>query len=498
MKLGVLLDASGVACPHEMRGVEVTQVVSDSRLARTGCVFVCIRGIHHDGHEFIENALYCGAAAVVVEGTYDANRFVDAPIITVENTRLTLAYLMDAWYGHPSEGMKFVAITGTNGKTSVAFILKKIFEAASYRCGLIGTVSCLSMGRRLISDNKNRTANMTTPDPEQLYGLLAQMVSDGVEYVFIEATSHALCLDKLAPIRFMAAVFTNLTPDHLDFHGSMKNYLSAKKKLFTAADIAIINMDSEFYDEIANAAQGRTVSCSVMRDEADYRAMSVIDMGTDGFSYRFVTPTSAISFRCHLVGGFNVINTLLAASCAAELGIDVSIINRGIEDVENISGRLEKIKLDETCDFTVFIDYAHTPDALEKLLTAVRGFCRPLQRITVVFGCGGDRDKSKRPIMGEIATRLADHVVITSDNCRSEDPLEIINNILKGTRGRNNFEVISDRRLAIEQVILNARREDVILLAGKGHETYEISNDVRTPFSEREIALAAVAKRNEK
>ncbi|MBQ9080507.1 MAG: UDP-N-acetylmuramoyl-L-alanyl-D-glutamate--2,6-diaminopimelate ligase [Clostridia bacterium] len=498
MELRALLSAAGITCPDYDGTINITSIVSDSRQACEGCLYVCIRGLNHDGHLFIREALSAGASAIVVEegaqaGGYDAAR----AIITVPKTRQSLACLFDAWYGSPSTKMKFIAVTGTNGKTSVTCILKKIFESALCRCGLIGTVSCLSMDRRLFSDNRDTLANMTTPDPEQLYEMLAEMANDGVEYVFIEATSHALKLDKLAPLHFAAAIFTNLTPEHLDFHGSMENYLAAKKKLFAMSDMAVINMDSEYYNDIAASCVGRVISCSSAGRSADYRAIGVLDDGIDGVSYTLSSARAVVRIKSHIPGSFNVMNTLQAAACAAELGIRPVVIAQAIAAMSGIDGRLEKVKLGYGADFSVFIDYAHTPDALENLLKSVRSFGRPDQRITVLFGCGGDRDKSKRPIMGEIATRLADLTVITSDNCRNEEPQAIIDDILAGITGRSNYKVIADRKRAIEYVIANADKGDIIILAGKGHEAYEINRSGRMPFSEKQIVAQAMQKRKD-
>lgn len=494
MKLGLLCSGAGINCPACAETLEITKIVSDSRQACEGCLFVCIRGLHYDGHLFIREALNAGASVIITEdGTrYEFNAFA----ISVTDTRQSLACLFDAWYGFPSQKMKYIAVTGTNGKTSVTYVLKSIFESALYRCGLIGTVSCLSQNRRLFSGNGDKLANMTTPDPEQLYAMLAEMVNDGIEYVFIEATSHALRLGKLAPLHFCAAVFTNLTPEHLDFHGSMENYLAAKKKLFAMCDIAVINMDSEYYNDIARSASGKVVTCSASGRAADYRAASITDLGIDGISYTLCSAKTVVRVRSHIPGRFSVMNTLEAAACAAELGIRPVVISGAVASVTGIDGRLEKIKLG-TADYSVFIDYAHTPDALENLLESVRGFRRTGQRIVVVFGCGGDRDKSKRPVMGEIATRLADLAVITSDNCRSEDPDAIIADILTGISGRDNFKIVPDRRRAIEQSIAEARTGDIIILAGKGHEMYEINHKGRIPFCEKDIVLTAVGKRCE-
>ena len=497
MELLSLLSLARIEFPDNICSVNITQIVSDSRRACAGCLYVCIRGIHNDGHLFIQDAIDRGASAVIVESGNEVasdNSSASALVISVPNTRKALACLFNAWYGSPSDKMKFVAVTGTNGKTSVTYILKKIFEMALYRCGLVGTVSCLSMDRQLFSNDSSTQTNMTTPDPDRLYYLLSQMADDGVEYVFIEASSHALELDKLYPIHFSAAIFTTLTAEHLDFHGNMEKYIAAKKKLFTMSDLTVVNMDSKYYNDIVGASAGRVVSCSESDRNADYCAVDIVDHGIAGSNYTLRSSGTVIKLNCQLPGRFNIMNTLQAAVCAIELGICPTLIAKAISSITGIEGRMEKIKLRPDIGFSVFIDYAHTPDALENLLSTVRGFCGSKQRIIVLFGCGGARDKSKRPVMGEIATRLADFVVITSDNCRDEAPDEIIGDIVKGVAGAANYTIIVDRKNAIEQTIKNATYGDVIILAGKGHENYEINQFGKVPFSEKQIVLDEVKK----
>ncbi len=497
MELRMLCREAGIVCPEYEGAIEITKVVSDSRRACKGCLYVAIRGLHHDGHLFIREALSAGASAIVVEEGAHCGRefYASAQIITVPGTRQSLACLSDAWYGFPSRKMKLVAVTGTNGKTSVTHILKAIFEAAMYRCGLIGTVSCLSGNRRLFSENRDKLANMTTPDPEELYALLAEMAADNVEYVFIEATSHALHLEKLASLKFEAGIFTNLSPEHLDFHGTMEKYLCSKQKLFGVCSLAVINADSEYYNDIAASCAGRIISCSATGRTADYSASDISDDGIDGISYTLTSARSLLRIKAHMPGKFNVMNTLEAAALAAELGIKPVIISSAIAGLSGIDGRLERVKLGHEADFTVFIDYAHTPDALENLLVSIRGFRREGERIVLLFGCGGDRDRRKRPVMGEISTRLADFTVITSDNSRSEDPAAIIHDILEGVKGRDNYRVIADRKKAIENTIANAQKGDIIILAGKGHETYEINIKGKFPFDERAIVISAFNSR---
>ncbi len=342
MELRILCREAGIVCPEYEGSIEITKIVSDSRRACDGCLYVAIRGLHHDGHLFIREALSAGASAIVVEeGAHCGREIYDASaqIITVPGTRHSLACLSDAWYGFPSRKMKLIAVTGTNGKTSVTHILKAIFEAAMYRCGLIGTVSCLSGNRRLFSENRDKLANMTTPDPEELYALLAEMAADNVEYVFIEATSHALHLEKLASLKFEAGIFTNLTPEHLDFHGTMEKYLASKQKLFGVSSLAVINADSEYYNNIAASCTGRIISCSATGRAADYSASDISDDGIDGISYTLTSARSRVRIKAQMPGKFNVMNTLEAAALAAALHLEggrlagIALLQTAVSDV---------------------------------------------------------------------------------------------------------------------------------------------------------------------
>lgn len=485
--------------------LEISDITSDSRSVKEGSLFVCIKGTKVDGHRFIKDAVEKGAAAVLAEdgADIDVSLFEEsgAPILlTTDNTRRALSFVWNAWYGNPTKNMKLVAVTGTNGKTSVTFMLRAIFGAALIKTGLIGTVVCYSGEERLSIRPEDENANMTTPDPKELYHMLSVMERDGVELVLLEATSHALALDKLAPLHFAAAVFTNLTPDHLDFHVTMENYLGAKKKLFSMADIAIINGDDPYSGSIVEAAENG--GCKKIRlctrDDSkreDYSAASVSHLGADGIEYLLSSVCSVFKIKSPIPGRFTVINTLEAAACALEMGVDSRTVQDALRHMGGIDGRFERVKLCTGADFAVFIDYAHTPDALENLLLTARDFRREGQRIVLLFGCGGDRDKSKRAVMGRIASNLADFVIITSDNSRSELPHDIISDIAVGFDfTRAHAVMIEDRAEAIDYVIKNAMRGDIILLAGKGHEEYEIDRSGKHPFSERNIAKESARK----
>lgn len=486
--------------------LEIIDIFSDSRKVKKDSLFVCISGTKVDGHKHIGEAIEKGASVILAKAgaEIDENLFSHdgAPLLLItENTRKALAHIWNNRYSRPAEDMKLIAVTGTNGKTSITHMLREIFDTALYKTGLIGTVRCYS-GEKLISiRSEDERANMTTPDPRELYEMLAVMHDDGVKYVFIEATSHALALDKLAPLHFEAAVFTNLTTDHLDFHGSMENYLAAKKKLFHMADTAIINGDDPYSASIAEEAEAG--GCKNIRlctlDEhrrCDYTAMNINSLGCDGVEYILSSVCSVFKVKSPIPGRFTVMNTLQAASCALALGIDCRSIQDALRHMKGIDGRFERVKLCPGADFSVFIDYAHTPDALENLLLTARDFRKKGQRIVLLFGCGGDRDRSKRSEMGKIASHFADFTVITSDNSRSEEPRDIISDITVGFdfSARAQALIIEDREEAIYYVIENALHGDIILLAGKGHEEYEIDKNGKHPFSEKKIAREAAEK----
>lgn len=489
MRLSELLREAGLpASPGP--DPEINDIISDSRRARPGCLFVAIRGLHTDGHAYLSEAAQAEAAAAVVADGWAGE--VPLPVVRAADTRAALARLWDAWYGHPAAGMRLVAVTGTNGKTSVSTMLRAICAAGLCRTGLIGTVGCFSGDRQLDTANGDPLANMTTPDPAELYRMLAEMRDDGVDTVILEASSHALALGKLTPLRFAAGIYTNLTPEHLDFHGTMADYLTAKLKLFPACDTAVVNRDDPHWAAVAASCPGRVRTCTC-GGEGDYRAREVRDLGVNGIGY--LLDSSGARFRVHspIPGQFTVQNSLLAAACALELGISPLAVQDALARLGGVEGRLERVPL-LGMPFAVFIDYAHTPDALENLLRTARGFRRGNERIVLLFGCGGDRDPTKRKPMGRIATEMADFTIITTDNPRTEPPGDIIADILRGIDREKPYAVIPRRAEAIDYAIRTARPGDIILLAGKGHERYELDAAGRHPFDEREIVVRAVRR----
>ena len=497
MKLKELCDAAGIFCPSAAMETEITAVVTHTKEVVPGCLFVCIKGLHTDSHLLLGEAVAKGAVCILTEEGSDYEILPNVLYLTAPSTRRALSLLYNAWYGYPTQGLKVIGVTGTNGKTSVTHMLRAILEASLYRCGIIGTVGCESVGRCLESRCRRGTANMTTPDPEDLYRILSEMVRDGVEYVLMEVTSHALALGKLEPIQFEAAIFTNLTPDHLDFHQTMDAYAEAKAMLFQKSKLSVINLDSPYAGRMIFGATGRILTTSCRGKKADYMAEGIEMREEKGVSYRLCSKSSTLRVQCPLPGAFTVANSLQAAACALELGIPASGVKDALGSMAGVNGRMERIKLGLGADFSLFIDYAHTPDALENLLRTAREFKRGSGRIVLLFGCGGDRDTQKRPLMGRIASQLADFVILTSDNSRSEDPYRIIEQILTGIDPQTPHIVIPQRADAIDYAVMQAGENDLILLAGKGHEEYEIRRDGKYPFYEKEIVKAAFAERRQ-
>ena len=497
MKLETLCFLAGLETPSDTRmaACEINAITIDSRAVVPGCMFVCIRGTKADGHAYVKQALEQGAAAVVIEREVPIMKGSGAIFIRVGDSRRALAHLCDAFYGHPAQGMRLIGVTGTNGKTSVSTMLKAIFDAAMIPCGLIGTVQCVCRNRVLPIRSANPNANMTTPDPSELYHMLALMKEDGVQVVIMETTSHALALHKLDPLTFDAAIFTNLTPEHLDFHGTMAHYFSAKASLFSRAKLAVINADDKAATQLMPYCKGRVVRTSTGDKCAEYRATNIHIQGVQGVSYSLSSSAVNATVTSPIPGVFTVSNSLQAAACALEMGIGVRVVRDALAALSGVAGRMERVKFDHPVDFSLFIDYAHTPDALENLLRTARGFCGDGERIVLIFGCGGDRDKTKRPVMGAVASRFSDVVYVTSDNSRSENPDGIIRDILEGVDREKDYFVIRDRTLAIRTAIFNAKAGDIILLSGKGHEKYEIDAAGKHPFDEKSIAIQAAHER---
>ncbi len=470
--------------------LDVVEIFCDSRKVVTRGLFIAIEGLHTDSHAYISEAVSHGAVAAVVcraalsDGRVDVGE-CDVPLIAVEDSREAFARIWAAWYGNPQKKMKFIGVTGTNGKTSVCGMIYDILTRAGHKCGLIGTTGSVSLSERLDIRPESALANMTTPDPPELYRTLDLMQKDGVEYVIAEITSHALALGKVCPIDFQIGIFTNLTEDHLDFHLDMESYFEAKKRLFSRSARAIINIDDKYGRRLAGEIDIPKYTCSAEGRAADFCACEVKRLMPSGVEYKLSSNKMRLRLRSRIPGKVTVMNSMQATVAAYCLGVPPRDVKDSLALFEGVRGRLEKLKIDARVDFSVYVDYAHTPDALENLLSAARSFSRRGQRLVLVFGCGGDREVQKRSAMGRIASLMSDFFVVTSDNSRSEKPSDIIKDILSGVTSEAAYTVIEDRRAAIEYVIKNARRGDVILLAGKGHEEYEIDMRGKRPFSER-------------
>ncbi len=492
MQLKELFGKAGIACPTDAEAIEITNIVTDSRRVTQGSLFVCQRGTKTDGHEYIDQAIKNGAAVIVAEQKRDVCVGGAAAYIMLDNTRRVAALLYNAWYGRPTEKLKIIGVTGTNGKTSVTTLLYDIFKSYGYKIGLIGTVCHKRADGRPLSLSKEGST-MTTPDPEQLYHLLSELAKEGAEYVVMEVSSHALALCKTDAITFDIGVFTNLTMDHLDFHGSMEEYYKSKRKLFSQSRKALVCIDGEYGKRLCQELSGEKFTVSVT--EGDFCALSV-NCGSSGISYILKAPRESVEIKTPLIGSFNVINSLMSASLACLYGIPLSHIAKALSQSRGVRGRMEKVQLPPS-DITVIVDYAHTPDALEKLLLSVRELREPKSKLILLFGCGGERDREKRRIMAQIASRLSDFTIVTSDNARGEDPSRIFSDILKGIDKEKPYTVIEDRREAIEYAVNTAKHGDIIVLAGKGHENYEITARGILPFSEAEIVKEAFVRRQD-
>ena len=471
--------------------VACTGVIYDSRRVTPGSVFVALSGQKADGATFAPQAIASGAAAVVAERAADAAG--TAPWIVVADARLALALLAAEFAGHPSRRMKVVGITGTNGKTTTSYVMQSIFEAAGIRCGLMGTVT-YRIGDREIA------ATRTTPEAPEVQGMMRQMVDAGCGACVMEVSSHALALRRVDGIQFAAGVFTNLTRDHLDFHHDMESYFAAKRRLFELlpADApAVVNVDDPRGASLVEAG-GRPVTYAVNKNADVTPGPLKYDLA--GLEFDVRTPQGTAHVKSKLVGKPNVYNILAAAGTTAALALPIRAIEHGVETLSGVPGRFE-VASAPSDDITVVVDYAHTDDALRNLLETARPLAS--RRLITVFGAGGDRDRTKRPLMGMVAARLSDVVVITSDNPRSEDPLRIIDEVKRGAEPetrQGNAEVIAiaDRREAIVQAIDRASAGDVVLVAGKGHEKYQEIGGRVTPFDDVAVAREALEARRVK
>ena len=469
MKLSSLLKGVKTQDVYEERDVERVTDKDNEKLKNA--LFVCIDGNRCDGHSLTQKAIEKGAVAVVTNRDLGLREQ-----IIVEDTRCALSQIASNYYKNPSKKLKIIGVTGTNGKTSTCFFIKNILEALGIKCGIIGTVKT-SWG------NENHDSALTTPEPMDLQRIFRSMVNSGCEYCVMEVSSQALAQKRVYGIEFCASALTNITPEHLDYHINMENYINAKYELFNQSDFVSINIDDEIIKENIDKINCKKITYSTIDDKADYTAKNVV-CNENGIRYEFVGMDCISRIQSQLYGRFTVYNTLCAVSVLINLGFDIEEISKAITNVSSVKGRAEIVPVNKK--FTVMIDYAHTPDGLKNILSCVREITKG--KVIVVFGCGGDRDKSKRAEMGRIAGEMSDIAVVTSDNPRNENPLLIINDILCGMeKSRARIAVIENRRQAIEFALEKARKNDIVLLAGKGHETYQIVGNEKIPFDEREI-----------
>jgi UDP-N-acetylmuramoyl-L-alanyl-D-glutamate--2,6-diaminopimelate ligase len=479
MKLHELIDCCGCFTCEGSENPEIGGVSTDSRKVNAGDIFIAIPGYRDDGRRYIGDALARGAGAVIVDDRVceQVRGTIDKPVCAAQSPRRCALLLSRVLYGNPAESLCMIGVTGTNGKTTVTYLIEAIVREAGYRPGVIGTVTYRWSGREIRAHN-------TTPDPIEIQELLSRMRDEGTSHVVMEVSSHALAMDRVFPPDFDYAVFTNLSQDHLDFHTSMEDYFHAKAALFEGLHEdrqAIINIDDAYGKRIRERTRA-SVTTYGMGEGADFRGHD-FELSIEGTSFS----VNGERFRTSLVGLHNLYNILAAVAMTTRAGIGTEIISKALSRVRRIPGRFERAV--EERDFYVFVDYAHTPDALAHLLKAANSLKRG--RIITVFGCGGDRDRGKRPKMGRVVEENSDIAIVTSDNPRSEDPLAIIEDIKDGL-SRDDHTIIPDRREAIYRAIELARKDDIVLIAGKGHEDYQILGEKTVHFDDREVVAQAV------
>ena len=475
MKLTELL--ADIIYDTALGDMEITDVTCDSRKVKPGSLFVCIAGEKFDGHDHAGESLTKGAVAVVCERDLG----LQEQILT-DNTRKAYGTICCNYFGNPARRLKLIGVTGTNGKTTVTTLIKNILSSCGIKTGLIGTIQN-EIGDTVLPTDK------TTPDAYDLQKLFLRMAEEGCEYVVMEVSSHALDQYRIGNIHYDVAVFTNLTQDHLDYHKTMENYFNAKKRLFEIADVGVINVDDIYGRQLSLIAKCHVVTCSLVNDKADFFATN-ITCSPSGVSFHFECNNILSKINFAMPGMYSVQNALAAAAVCREVGISLERIAETLNHTKGVKGRSEII--DTGRDFSVICDYAHTPDGLKNILPSIKKFTTG--RLITLFGCGGNRDAGKRPIMGEVAAEYSDFLIVTSDNPRLEDPLAIINDILPGVKKhQTEYVVVPNRKEAIFYAVQHAQPGDVVVLAGKGHEDYQVLGNEKIHFDEREIVQEALA-----
>lgn len=452
--------------------IEISGIATNAESVCEGDLFVCYKGLNHDSHDYVRKVVKNGAAVIVCERAVKT----ELPVIIVENGRRAVAELARAFYGYADKKLKLVAVTGTNGKTTTTYMLKSIFDKNSCKTGVIGTLGIV-YGDIFISPE------LTTPDPIFLHGVFRDMVNAGVEYVFMEVSAHALYFDKIRGLHFEAGIFTNCTQDHLDFFKDMHSYSECKCKLFEKGrcTVAVVNSDDALGVKLANVLPD--VLSYGLDNPADSFAVNIKEeIGGSSFVINLSDEIYEIKLRLPAI--YNVYNALAAATCAHALGVDISVIAAGLESLERVAGRLEKVASYKGAD--IFVDFAHTPDGLKKSLESLKKLCKG--KLYCLFGCGGNRDAGKRPIMGEIAACIADFVIITSDNPRFEDPYEIISQIESGVKkAGKNYVSVTDRESATEYAVNLLEKDDILLVAGKGGENYQEIMGIKHSYNDNTV-----------
>lgn len=486
-----LLDHLMVYRTDSEKDPDIHAIELDSRRVTKGSLFVCIDGLQLDGHDYVPQAIAAGACAILAERPVEAA----VPVAVVSDTKRALAVLADAFYGRPTRHLHLVGVTGTNGKTTTTHLLDKIFADQKQTTGLIGTLGMTIAGEPL----SLQSTTPTTPDAATLQKVFAHMVDEKVESAVMEVSSHALDMGRVWGCDFNIAVFTNLTQDHLEYHPTMEDYMRAKSLLFSQLGntydrdnmkAAVINADDPHADVFLGVTAAQAFTYGV-NNPCDFRADD-IQLSEKGTRFSLLTPYGKTEIRSRFIGQFNVYNALAAASAALLSGVRLEQVKASLETAHGVPGRFERVE--EGQSYTVIVDYAHTPDSLENVLATVQQFAK--QRIFVVVGCGGDRDRSKRPLMARMAVKYGDVAIFTSDNPRSEDPGEIIEDMENGV-AEESFAAIPDRAQAINYAVEQATAADIIVIAGKGHETYQLIGADVIDFDDRKVARQAIQKRME-
>lgn len=485
IRLKDMLKGVGHKARAGVSALKVSGVTDDSRKVSKGCLFVAVKGHEMDGYDFIEAAIKNGAAAVAAERDFEAPSGVAR--IIIEGSRAALPAIADNLYGHPSKAMKMIGITGTNGKTTSTYIIESILRCAGKEAGVIGTINYRFKGKEIPAKN-------TTPGPLELQSMLAGMRDAGVDACIMEVSSHSLDQRRVEPVLFDAAVFTNITSDHLDYHKTPRNYFLAKAKIFERmkkGGTAVLNLDDKKVAGLKSKMKGKAITYG-LSPKADVRATE-LSISMAGSSFTLVTPKGSVAIRTPLIGRHNVSNILAAAATAIALGIGPDVVKRGVEAFGAVPGRLEPVEAGQP--FKVFVDFAHTQDALHNILSLLRDVAKE-NRIITVFGCGGNRDRTKRPLMGKVACSFSDRVIITSDNPRFEEPADIIGEIELGVRDAfSNYDIVVDRREAIRKALSLASDGSIVVIAGKGHEKYQIVKGKVLPFDDTQVARSILEEK---